>query len=84
MMTEPPFTDALTERFQTAVGQLVGPGRWEMTNEMGWFPTTFPGFDKPDYGDDWHIEGGWFRHHVSSPEQALLNLFWTLLLHPWV
>jgi ectoine hydroxylase-related dioxygenase (phytanoyl-CoA dioxygenase family) len=46
-----------------------------MTNTMGWFPTTFPGFSEPNYGDDWHIEGGWFRHHVVSPEQALLNLF---------
>lgn len=33
------------------------------------------GFDEPGYGDDWHIEGDWFRHHVWSPEQALLNLF---------
>ena len=75
MMTEPPYTDTLTERFYVAVGQLVGPGRWEMTTEMGWWPTTFPGFDNPGYGDDWHVEGGWFRHHVSSPEQALLTLF---------
>ncbi len=42
---------------------------------MGWWPITFPGFDDPPYGDDWHIEGGWFRHHLWSPEQALLNLF---------
>ena len=42
---------------------------------MGWWPVNFPGFDDPPYGDDWHIEGGWFHHHVSSPEQALLNLF---------
>src|SRR5215469_11284873 len=75
IMTEPPYTDALTERFHAAVGQLVGPGRWEMTRTMGWFPTTFPGFDDPDYGDDWHIEGSWFHHRVCSPEQAILNLF---------
>ncbi len=75
MMTDPPYTDALSERFHSAVDQLVGPGRWAPTSEMGWWPTTFPGFDDPPYGDDWHIEGGWFRHHVSSPEQALVNLF---------
>jgi ectoine hydroxylase-related dioxygenase (phytanoyl-CoA dioxygenase family) len=75
MMQESPYTDALTERFHSAVDQLVGPGRWKMTLEMGWWPITFPGFDDPPYGDDWHIEGGWFRHHVSSPEQALVNLF---------
>ena len=75
MMTVPPFTDALTGRFGAAVDQLVGPGRCRMTEEMGWWPITFPGFADPSYGDDWHIEGGWFRHHVSSGEQALLNLF---------
>jgi Phytanoyl-CoA dioxygenase (PhyH) len=75
MMTESPYTDALTERFQSAVDQLVGPGRWKMEQEMGWWPITFPGFDDPPYGDDWHIEGGWFRHYVHSPEQALVTLF---------
>jgi len=75
VLEESPSTDALTERFRSAVDQLVGPRRWTMTQEMGWWPTTFPGFDDPPYGDNWHIEGGWFRHHVWSPEQALLNLF---------
>lgn len=75
LLNEPPYTDALTERFAAAVDQLVGPGRWRLAQEMGWWPVTFPGFDVPDYGDDWHIEGGWFRHHVWSSEQALLNLF---------
>ena len=28
-----------------------------MTQEMGWWPITFPGFDDPPYGEDWHIEG---------------------------
>jgi ectoine hydroxylase-related dioxygenase (phytanoyl-CoA dioxygenase family) len=75
MMTEPPYTDALTERFRSSVDQLVGPGRWEMTQEMGWWPVSFPGFDNPSYGDNWHIEGGWFHHRPWSPEQALINLF---------
>lgn len=75
MMTEPPYTDALTERFRANVDELVGPGRWKMTQETGWWPVNFPGFDDPPYADSWHIEGGWFRHHLSSPEQALLNLF---------
>jgi ectoine hydroxylase-related dioxygenase (phytanoyl-CoA dioxygenase family) len=75
MLTSPPYTDALTERFRSAVDQLVGPGRWRMTQAMGWWPTTFPGFDDPPYADSWHIEGGWFHHRPWSPEQALLNLF---------
>ena len=75
MMTEPPYVDALTERFHAAVDQLVGSRRWKMTQEMGWWPVNFPGFDDPPYADSWHIEGRWFRHHLWSPEQALLNLF---------
>ncbi len=75
VLKESPSTDALTDRFRAAADQLVGPGRWAMTQEMGWWPITFPGFDAPPYGEDWHIEGGWFHHHVWSPEQALLNLF---------
>jgi ectoine hydroxylase-related dioxygenase (phytanoyl-CoA dioxygenase family) len=82
MLCEPPFTDALTDRFASAVDQLVGPGRWKMTPEMGWWPVTFPGFDDPGYGDDWHVEGGWFRHHVSSGDQAVLNLFCFSTIEP--
>jgi ectoine hydroxylase-related dioxygenase (phytanoyl-CoA dioxygenase family) len=75
VIAESPYTDALTERFHAAVDQLVGPQRWEMTREMGWWPVNFPGFDDPPYADNWHIEGGWFHHHPWSPEQAVLNLF---------
>jgi hypothetical protein len=75
MMRRPLYTNALTQRFCSAVNQLVGPGRWRITKEMGWWPITFPGFDAPPYRDDWHIDGGWFRHHLYYPEQALVNLF---------
>jgi ectoine hydroxylase-related dioxygenase (phytanoyl-CoA dioxygenase family) len=74
-LKESPYTDALSERFHSAVDQLLGPRRWEMTHEMGWWPISFPGFDAHSYRRSWHIEGGWFHHHVWSPEQALLNLF---------
>lgn len=73
-MNEPPYTEALTDRFSSAVDQLVGHGRWELQRYMGWWPVTFPGFPDPPYGDDWHVEGN-FRHHVWSPEQAVVNLF---------
>jgi hypothetical protein len=75
VMRESPYTDALTERFHSAGDQLVGPGRWKMTQEMGWWPINFPGFDDPSYAQNWHIDGGWFHHRVWSPEQALLSLF---------
>jgi len=74
-LKDAPYTDALTERFHLAVDQLTGPGRWQMTPGMGWWPINFPGFDDPPYGESWHIEGGWFHHHLWSPEQAVLNLF---------
>jgi ectoine hydroxylase-related dioxygenase (phytanoyl-CoA dioxygenase family) len=47
---------------------------------MGWWPIRFPGFENPPFGaeghagDDWHIDGS-FPHLLSSPEQAILNLF---------
>jgi hypothetical protein len=73
-LVTPPFTDALTERFRCAVDQLVGAGRWRLDRRMGWWPITFPGFDVPPYGADWHVEGN-FCHHMWSPEQAVLSLF---------
>jgi Phytanoyl-CoA dioxygenase (PhyH) len=69
----PPYVDALTPRFRAAVDQLVGIDRWEMEPLMGWWPITFPGYDDPASAN-WHVEGS-FRHHVTSPEQAVLNLF---------
>ena len=72
-LTASPFVDALTPRFCGGVDQLVGPGRWEFDKEMGWWPITFPGYDDPASAN-WHVEGS-FRHHVWSPEQAVLNLF---------
>jgi hypothetical protein len=73
-LAQPPFTDAITDRFDASIDQLVGPGRWKQLDYMGWWPITFPGFENPPYGDDWHVEGE-FRHHVWSPEQAILPLF---------
>ena len=70
----PPFTDALTDRFVAAVDQIVGVRRWRLDRYLGWWLITFPGFDDPPYGGDWHVEGD-FVHHVWSPEQAILPLF---------
>jgi Phytanoyl-CoA dioxygenase (PhyH) len=76
-----PWTDAVTPRFAAAMDQLVGPNRWEPLTEMGWWPIRFPGFDDPPYGDDWHVEGS-FPHLLTSPEQAVLNLFLFTDLEP--
>jgi hypothetical protein len=73
-LTDQPYIDALTERFQLAVDQLAGANRWKLRRYMGWWPITFPGFADPPYGQDWHVDG-MFRHFVYSPELAVLNLF---------
>ncbi|MBV9870873.1 MAG: phytanoyl-CoA dioxygenase family protein [Frankiaceae bacterium] len=75
LLTDSPYTDALTDRFRAGVDQLVGADRWVMRPEMGSWPITFPGFNHDHFGHGWHVEGDWFRHRLTSPEQALLNLF---------
>lgn len=69
-----PWMDAVTSRFAAAMEQLAGAGRWKPHTKMGWWPIRFPGFPDPPYGDDWHVEGN-FPHHLTSTEQAILNLF---------
>jgi Phytanoyl-CoA dioxygenase (PhyH) len=69
-----PWMDAVTSRFTAAMDQLAGENRWKPHTKMGWWPIRFPGFDDPPYGDDWHVEGN-FPHRLTSPEQAILNLF---------
>jgi len=68
-----PYVDALTDRFCAAVDQLVGADRWQLDRVMGWWRITFPGYDD-SRAANWHVEGE-FRHHVWSPEQAIVNLF---------
>ena len=72
--TVSPWMDAVTERLEGAIDQLVGSGRYLPIDEMGWWPIRFPGFADPPYGDDWHVDGN-FPHHLAAPQQALLNLF---------
>jgi hypothetical protein len=76
-----PWMDAVTPRFRAAMDQLAGAHRWEPYTTMGWWPIRFPGFDDPPYGDDWHVEGD-FPHRLTSPEQAILNLFLFTDLEP--
>jgi hypothetical protein len=73
-LTDEPYINALTERFQSAVDQLVGADRWRLRRYMGWWPITFPRFPDPAHREDWHVDG-MFRHFINSPELAVLNLF---------
>jgi hypothetical protein len=44
-------------------------------------PWVGPGREAPN-GQNWHIDGNWFRHFLDSPEQGLLCVvMWTDLVH---
>lgn len=72
------FDRCNTERFQNAIEDLVGVGRWsERGKEVswGWWPVNFAeGADKPWSvpTQGWHFDGQHFRHYVNSREQGLL------------
>lgn len=73
-----PFMSAITKRFTDAVDDLIGEGRWKPLENLGWWPCIFPGFDTGEWApieESWHVDGGFFHHHLDSPEQGLLPIF---------
>jgi len=73
-----PFMSACTARYNAALDDLMGEGRWIPIQNLGWWPVLFPGFDAPPWrslNDEWHIDGGFFHHHLDSPEQGMLPIF---------
>lgn len=73
-----PFMSACTPRFAAAMDDLMGEGRWIPLHNLGWWPVLFPGFDSPPWRPhdrEWHIDGGFFHHHLDSPEQGMLPIF---------
>jgi hypothetical protein len=73
-----PFISAITPRFEAALDDLMGAGRWVPLTNLGWWPVLFPGFDAPPWkalDAEWHIDGGFFHHHVDSAEQGMLPIF---------
>jgi hypothetical protein len=73
-----PFEEACTERFYAGLDDLMGEGRYHRLTDLGWWPILFPGFDEKPWRalvDEWHIDGGFFHHHLDSPEQGMLPLF---------
>ncbi|HEY8669077.1 MAG TPA: phytanoyl-CoA dioxygenase family protein [Tepidisphaeraceae bacterium] len=68
---------AFTPRLVGAMEDLMGKGRWDLATRLGWFPTSFPGHVAGPWKapvDGWHVDGGWFHHHVNSKEQGLLPI----------
>ncbi|HYG75715.1 MAG TPA: phytanoyl-CoA dioxygenase family protein [Planctomycetota bacterium] len=73
-----PFSDVFTPRVYGAFDDVMGPERWKRTTHLGWWPVAFPGFDSPPWTvptEGWHIDGSFFHHHLTSPEQGLLPIF---------
>lgn len=73
-----PFMSACTARYNAALDDLMGEGRWVPIRNLGWWPVLFPGFDSKPWRvhhDEWHVDGGFFHHHLDSPEQGLLPIF---------
>jgi hypothetical protein len=76
--SEPPFTDAFTERLYAAYDDIVGEGRYQRHKALGWWPVSFPGFDAPPWSvpeGGWHVDGIQFHHHIYSRDQGLLPIF---------
>lgn len=73
-----PFASALTPRLKDALDELLGAGRWELPEGLGWWPVIFPGFEKGPWRpptSGWHVDGIHFHHHLDSSDQALLPIF---------
>ncbi len=73
-----PFSRAFTQRLLGAFDDLMGEGRYHPPTSLGWWPVSFPGYEKPPWRppeDGWHIDGIQFHHHVDSATQGLLPLF---------
>src|SRR5712664_281950 len=74
-LCNPEILECFTDRIDSAIVQLVGPGRWRGERRWGLWPVNFSfgrsrQYDFPTTG--WHIDGNWFRHTVNSPKQGLL------------
>lgn len=73
-----PFMSACTARYNASLDDLMGESRWVPIRNLGWWPVLFPGYDSPPWrplDDEWHIDGGFFHHHLDSPEQGMLPIF---------
>ena len=73
-----PFMSAYSPRYNAALDDLMGEGRWEPLDCMGWWPMIFPGHDQGEWRPNarsWHVDGSEFHHHLDSPEQGMLPIF---------
>lgn len=65
------------DRLVTAIEELIGPGRWRGERGWGFWPVNFSHGAGLPYGvpaTGWHVDGNWFRHTLTAPQQGLLLL----------
>jgi hypothetical protein len=78
VLKKEPIPQIHTKRYHEVIDDLCGQGRWYATNNgAGYWPILLPGFAKPPWrplNKEWHVEGNWFHHRLSSPEQGLVCL----------
>jgi hypothetical protein len=73
-----PFPEVLTPAISGAMDDLLGAGRYRQLTSYGWWPISFPGFEKPPWRAPvagWHVDGQHFHHRLDSSNQGLLPLF---------
>lgn len=78
VFSESPFCDAYTDRVFGAFDELLGAGRHVPRTSLGWWPVSFPGFERPPWRpptNGWHVDGIQFHHRIISPDQGLLPIF---------
>ncbi len=66
----PILVRALSTAVRDAFDALVGQDAWHLAAVWG-FPTRFPG----PCPVQWHIDGDWFTHHLTSADQVLTPIF---------
>lgn len=74
-LSAPEVLGCFTDRLASAVEQLLGPGRWTGERRWGFWPVNFSygrHAPEPFPAAGWHIDGNWFRHTLTSPNQGLL------------
>ncbi|HEX4703854.1 MAG TPA: phytanoyl-CoA dioxygenase family protein [Pseudonocardiaceae bacterium] len=65
-----PFEAAFTARVTSAVNDLLGPGRWQPIDWLGWWVVTYPGWDPPPWRPPalgWHVDG---LYELAEPRAA--------------
>ena len=78
VLSGPVVEPVFTPRLFAAFDDLMGIGRWEYSPHLGWWPISFPGFEKSPWQEPqtgWHVDGQQFHHHLNSRDQGLLSIF---------